>query len=281
MVTIGGFVIHGNSAGTLGKCLDGLLAVCDRVVAIDSESTDGSAVLSSQRGVERVVYPWRGFGAARARAVECLPETDYVFFLDSDEWLLPGATDTFNQFRASNPSLPQYRMKRRDWVEIDGGNRFCFRTETRVRLIRRDCASWTPTMIVHESLPRRESRKIDLTIEHQFSTSIEQTSRKLNQYAFLWAVCALANQQRIRHPIGRKPLHFVRNVFLKGALWRGGIDGIRVSWAVAQYHAAKYRYLRLTNDKLFQDAVSAYQACDYATVFSLAARATDTAMNPP
>jgi len=278
MVTIGGYVIHGNSAGTLGLCLDSLLSVCDRVVAIDSESSDGSALLSSERVVERVVFPWRGFGAARARAVECLPGVDYIFFLDADEWLSPGAPEVFARFRASHPTLPQYKVRRRDWVEIHGRKRFSLRTETRVRIIRRDCATWTPSMIVHESMPRRVSQKIDLTVEHLFSTSIEKTLGKMNQYAFLWAVCAAAHQQRARFTLGRRPLHFVRNAFLKGALWRGGMDAIRMSWVVARYHAEKYRYLRASRDPLFQDAVSAYKAGDYPRVFSFAAMATDSTL---
>src|SRR5689334_2593572 len=130
MVRLGGFVIHGNSVNTLGRCLLSLRAVCDEVVAVDSESVDGSRELWATHGVRGVVFPWRGYGAARAEARRQLAGCDYLFFLDSDEWLEPAAQARFAPWRASAPQLPHYSVRRRDWAEIEG-RRFLFRSETR------------------------------------------------------------------------------------------------------------------------------------------------------
>ena len=179
---LGGFVIHGNSARTLDLCLESLVAVCDEVVAIDSQSSDGSRELCARRAVRSVVVPWRGFGASRAEARRHLSDHDYLFFLDSDEALDSEARESIRRWRAGNPTLPHYRLKRRDWAEI-GGGRFLFRTETRVRLIRIDCATWDESWIVHEAMPPRESELLEGFIDHDFVQSVEALVRKQRQYA--------------------------------------------------------------------------------------------------
>jgi (heptosyl)LPS beta-1,4-glucosyltransferase len=267
--TIGGFVIHGDSAATLGRCLDSLLAVCDEVVAIDSESSDGSAEIVKQRGVRHVVVPWQGYGAARAAAARELPLCDYLFFLDSDEWLEPETHAAFSAWRASNPSLPHYTVTRRDWAELSG-QRFLFRGETRARLVRRDHAVWAPGMIVHEALPRRERQPLGVCVEHDFATTTDGIRAKQRVYAFLWAVRAAGEGKRSRNPFGRRLAHFVRNAFVKGAAVRGGLAALRLAWAVAAYHADKYRFLAAIERGHHAAAVDAWRAGRFAELFDMA-----------
>lgn len=270
---IGGFVIHGNSAATLGRCLDSLLAVCDEVVAVDSESTDGSADIVRQRGVRRIVVPWQGYGAARCAAVRELAETDYVFFLDSDEWLEPKTHAAFDAWRKAGPTLPQYTVTRHDWAEL-AGHRFLFRGETRVRLVRRDHAVWTPAMIVHEALPRRERQPLGVSIEHDFATTIEGVRDKQREYAFLWAVRAFGEGKRSRSPAGRRLVHLLRNALLKGAVFRGGLTALRLAWAVAAYHVDKYRYLAAVERGEHADAVGAWRSGRFGELFGMARELT-------
>jgi len=129
---LGGFVIHGSAAATLGACLESLAAVCDELVAVDSGSCDGSAELVRASGARRVEHPWCGYGAARVAAVAALAPCDYVFFLDSDERLLPGAVEAIRRWKESSPAAPYVRLALRDWAELPG-RRFLFRTEHRVR----------------------------------------------------------------------------------------------------------------------------------------------------
>lgn len=269
--SIGGFVIHGNSAATLGPCLDSLLAVCDQVVAVDSESTDGSAELVASRGISSRVLPWRGFGAARLAALEMLPDADYVLYLDADERLADGAGDVLRAWKNADAKLPQYTVSRRDWAVIDG-KRFLFRSETKVRLIRRDCATWNESMIVHESLPRRPSRAIGVVIDHAFASSLEGIVDKQREYAFLWAVRAHGEGRLARTPLGRRLIHWLRNAVVKGALWRGGVRASRLAWAVSAYHADKYRYLAAIQSGFFPEAVDAWKGGRYDVLFSMVRR---------
>jgi (heptosyl)LPS beta-1,4-glucosyltransferase len=241
-VRLGGFVIHGNSVETLARCLDSLAAVCDEVVAVDSCSTDGSADLVRERAVRAVVHAWEGYGAARAVAVAALAPCDYVFFLDSDEYLLDAAVAAVRAWKASAAALPHYTLVRRDWAELPA-RRFLFRTERHVRLVRRELATWTPSMVVHEALPRRETAAVDAFIEHRFVTSLAQRHDKEDRYALLWALRATVEGWRRKPVWPQRAVHTFRNGVQKGAALRGGADGLRLAWNVSRYHARKHAYL--------------------------------------
>ena len=264
---LGGYVIHGNNRDTLGACLEGLLALCDEVVALDSQSTDGSVELARSLGARSVTHPWQGYGAARAAAMGALGPCDYVFYLDSDEHLGPEALRTLRAWRESQPQEPVYLLPRRDWAELDG-HRFRYRTEWRARLVRRDVAVWRPEMIVHEALPRMRAVRVHAPIEHRFATSLAGRAEKEERYALLWAVRALAEGRRLKPAALQRPAHLVRDCLLHGALWRGGLDAVRLSWAVSAYHAAKYRHLRALRQGQHPELVRAFQEGRYDEVFS-------------
>lgn len=265
---IGGFVIHGNNRPTLGPCLDSLLAVTDEVVAIDSCSTDGSAEIVRRKGVRSVVVPWKGYGAARQAAVRELPDCDYVFFLDSDEVLAPGAEEVFAAWRDSSPTLPHYGFVRRDWAHFPSAS-FVLRTEWQTRLVRRDAAEWRPEMIVHEALPRRERAPLSAVIEHRFMTSPTELAEKQDWYALLWAVQAHAEGKRAGNTFLKRPAHVVRNCVFKGGFARGRLDSVRAAWAVSRYHARKHEYLRRVTAGEFPALTEAYREKRWEELFAM------------
>lgn len=264
---IGGFVIHGNNADTLGRCIDSLRAVCDEVVAIDSCSTDGSAAIARERGARRVVVPWQGYGNARAAGAKALEGCDWIFFLDSDEWLAPGSEAAFAAFRRSNPTLPYYRLVRRDWAEFPD-RRFIYRTERHIRLLRREAAAWTPQMIVHEALPGGAEGMLEgATIEHRFATSVEELEAKQERYALLWAIRAHAEGRRPKSTLLQRPAHVVRDCLVKGGLFRGGVDALRLAWGVSRYHSRKHELLREVYAGAHADRVQAFAEGRFADLF--------------
>lgn len=240
---LGGFVIHGDAATTLGRCLDGLAAVCDELVAVDSGATDGSAELARARGARRVMLPWQGYGAARAAAAEALRHCDYLFFLDSDEWLEPPAVEALRAWKASSPAAPAYTVIRRDWAELPTG-RFLFASDPHVRLARPAHARWTRRMLVHEALSREGAAALDAVVEHRFATSLEGFRAKEERYALLWALQAQAEGRTGKWPALQAPAHALRLGVFKGALLRGGLPALRLAWGFGRYHARKYELLR-------------------------------------
>jgi len=256
-VKLGAFVIHGNAAGELDRCLESLGAVADEVVAVDSCSIDGSAAIDAARGVRRVELPWQGYGAARAAAAAALADCDYVFFLDSDEWLLPDATEALRAWKRSTPEAPYYLLHRRDWAELPG-HRFLFGEERHVRIFRRGMATWTPRQIVHEALPRDGGVELPIRIEHRFATSLEAFEAKEARYALLWAVQAHADGRRPKWPPTQRLAHAFRLGVARGAVLRGGLDAWRLAWGFGRYHARKHATLAALRRGERSELVRAY-----------------------
>lgn len=254
---LGGFVIHGDALETLPRCLEGLLAVCDEVVAVDSGSRDGSARCVAESGARSVQHPWRGYGSARARAVRELSGCDYVVFLDADEWLGEGAESAILEWKASAPDQPVYRVVRRDWAILPN-RKFVFRSERRSRLVRHDAATWTDDMIVHEALSSSRSVDLDVVVEHRFATDVVERRAKNDLYALLWALRAHREARRPKWVAPQRIAHFARNAFAKGAAFRGGVDGLRLSWHVAAYHQSKYDFLHRVRRGEFEALVSLF-----------------------
>jgi (heptosyl)LPS beta-1,4-glucosyltransferase len=231
-VRLGGFVIHGNNADTLPACLESLIAIADEVVAIDSGSTDGSAALVSSSGVRAVHHSWQGYGAARAAAVQALPSCDWLIYLDSDERLEAPALAALLEWKKTGSQAPAHLLPVHDWAELTTG-RFLYRTHHRARLVRRDAATWSSKMIVHEGLSQRAAITLPrAAIEHRFATDIPARGHKEELYALLWAVRAHAEGRRAKLPWLQRPALFIRDAFFKGAAWRGGTKGLALAWAV-------------------------------------------------
>ncbi|MBL8951803.1 MAG: glycosyltransferase family 2 protein [Myxococcaceae bacterium] len=263
---LGGFVIHGSDVSTLPACLDSLKAVADEVVAIDS----GDAAPRTE--VRTIKHAWEGYGSARAAAVRALDGCEWVLYLDSDERLGEAARETLRAWKTSGSRAPAHLLPVHDWAELPTG-RFLYRTHHRARLVRRELATWKPEMIVHEALGRPDAVRLNAPIEHRFATAIPQRVEKEETYALLWAVRANAEQRRGKLPWLQRPAMFLRDAFIKGAAWRGGLEGLKLAWTVAAYHSRKYELLEELRAGKHTELEEAYKARRFAEVFERAARA--------
>lgn len=264
---VGGFVIHGNHVSTLRECLESLLAVCDEVVTVDSNSSDGSGALVASLGVRSQRFAWQGCGAARAEAKKLLQPCDYVFFLDADEWLDDASRARVNDWKRTQPTLPYYTLLRRDWAELPSG-RFLFRRETRKRLVRWDHGTWAPDMILHDALPKDAAAALPgAFIEHHFAQSIPGIEEKQELYSLLYAVRLAAMGKRSKSTFGLRTAHVLRDAVIKGALFRGGGEGVRLAWAVSKTHARKYEILREIERGGHQELLELFRAGRYAELF--------------
>jgi (heptosyl)LPS beta-1,4-glucosyltransferase len=240
---LGGFVIHSNAVDTIGPCLDSLAAVCDRLVTVDTGSTDGTAVLAVDKGFTVLPRRWEGFGAARVEAVAALADCDWVLYLDSDEWFAPEAIEAVLRFKASPPDVPCVSLARRNWAELDG-RRFVYQHEHPVRLARREQARFDRRMIVHEAIPAGPTASLDTVIEHLLVTSLDDLRGKMGRYALLWALRQDLAGKRPHSPTLAWTLHMVRDLLLRGAAFSGQRQAFQIATIFADYHAWKYALLR-------------------------------------
>lgn len=240
---LGGFVIHSNALNVIEPCLDSLAATCDRLVTVDTGSTDGTAALASAKGFTVLRRPWEGYGAARLEAVRALGDCDWIIFLDSDEWLGPEAIEAVRHLADSPPSAPCVALRRRNWADF-GGKRFVYQHEHPVRLARRDHARFERHMIVHEAIPPARTVSLDAVIEHGSITSIESLRAKMGRYALLWALRHHLERRRECSPKLQWALHMFRDLVLRGASFSGRPEAFQIAAAFAGYHARKYALLR-------------------------------------
>lgn len=89
--SIGGVVLCRDGSLTLRRCLTSLSFV-DRLLVVDSGSTDGSQDIAKDIGAEVIHHDWEGYAKQRNWASDAVG-TDWVMFLDADEVLSDGGAD--------------------------------------------------------------------------------------------------------------------------------------------------------------------------------------------
>ncbi|HQX48473.1 MAG TPA: glycosyltransferase [Planctomycetaceae bacterium] len=111
-VRIGAVAIGRNEGARLKTCLRSLIGLVDRIVYVDSGSTDGSVEFALGLGVEVVNLdtskPFtmaRGRNAGFARLEQILPEMEFVQFVDGDCEVEPGWIHTAATALQADPRL--------------------------------------------------------------------------------------------------------------------------------------------------------------------------------
>lgn len=119
--SIGAVAIGRNEGERLGACLRALVGRVDRVVYVDSGSTDNSRELARSLGVDVVELDlWKPFTAARARNEglarlrEILPDLEYVQFVDGDCEVRPDWLNTAKAALGADEKLAVVCGRRRE-----------------------------------------------------------------------------------------------------------------------------------------------------------------------
>ena len=124
-----------------------------------------------------------------------------------------------------------------------------------------------PSTKTRTPLSRRTSRRSDGLAFGLTWTKIR--AWKNDRYALLWAVRFAAERRRPKVAWLQRAFHVVRDCLLKGALFRGGLDALRIAWAVSSYHAAKYAYLAAVRSGDHVELLDAFQGEQYEQLFRL------------
>lgn len=82
-------VICKNEERNIKRCLEGVSAVVDEMIVVDTGSTDNTIEVAKESGADVYVYVWdNNFSNAKNYALE-QAKNEWIIFLDADEYVLP------------------------------------------------------------------------------------------------------------------------------------------------------------------------------------------------
>ncbi len=242
-MSLSAIIICHNNKATIRRCLESVSWV-DEIVVVDGGSTDGTLDIVRELAT-KVHQPadWPGHGPQKNRALD-LATGDWMFSLDSDEWITPEVRAEIEAAIAAPGDKAAFMLPRR--------SSFCGRFMRHSgwwpdyvrRLFRRGTARFSDDrghdrLIVNGAVGRLSS-----PIHHETVTSLEQLIDKMNSYSAMTA--------RNLHENGRSAsiltalLHggwaFFRTYFLRAG-FLDGREGMML--AIANAENSYYRYAKL------------------------------------
>ncbi len=245
---ITGLVLTYNGERLLAECLDSL-AFCDRVIVVDSFSTDATEAIAREAGAVFIAHTWEGPAAQFRFALGLFDgnyPTDWVISLDQDEQCTPELRDAFLEaVRAaeddpSSGDLAGFYVPRCSWYY----NRFLLHSgwypDALLRCFRRGKMRVEVSGAHYSFHPLGKTRRLSGDIVHYPYASFREHLDKINSYAQQGAAELEARgvhggiAKGLTHGLGR----FLRLYVLK----RGFLDG-RAGFINA-VHGAFYAFLK-------------------------------------
>lgn len=110
-------IITLNGERLFGRCLDSLF-FCDRILVVDSFSTDATRAIAEAHGAVFIQNPWPGNAGQIRFGVDWLAEhapTEWVLFLDCDEICSPELAAAIQNALAAPGDKTAFSMPRRTW----------------------------------------------------------------------------------------------------------------------------------------------------------------------
>ena len=235
-------IITKNAGTMIRRCVESV-AWTDEIIVVDSGSTDDTAAICREMGVDfSVTSDFPGFGPQKNRALD-LATGDWVVSIDADEWITPALRDEMRAAMA-NPTAAAYAVPRR--------SSFCGRymkhsgwwPDHVIRLIRRDAARFSDDRAHERLLVEGVTRKLKQPLMHEAISTMDQMLGKMNLYSTASA--------RMLHERGRKAslataiLHGTWAFFRTYVFRLGFLDGREgFILAVANAEGSYYRYVKL------------------------------------
>ncbi len=113
-VDVAVIILTYNEEANLPYALASVVGWARQVFVFDSGSTDRTVEIAKRYGAEVMVHPFENYGKQRNAALERLPiATEWVLFLDADEWMPEALKEEISSRLASNPAENGFLVKRR------------------------------------------------------------------------------------------------------------------------------------------------------------------------
>ena len=242
-------ILTGNEELHIGRCLEKLRDLNpQRVVVVDSESTDETRQIAAGTGAEVVVHPWPGNQAAQFNwfVDNYTIDTEWVLRIDADEWLTP---ELIEEIKAMLPTMPEdvagVVFKRRHYFAGGWAKRGTYPVRI-LRLFRKGKARYADNMVMDEHLiVDGKTVEFDHDFVDESLFSMDQWREKHRGYAKREAQMVIegkVNGNKVAYyrlpPYLRAVAYFCIRYFLKG----GFLDGY-AGWMWNFWQGLWYRCL--------------------------------------
>jgi glycosyltransferase involved in cell wall biosynthesis len=237
-------VITLNEEKNLHRCLKSVSKIAAEIVIVDSGSTDATVQIAQDYGAHVYYNPWPGHVAQKNYALS-LCSQPWVLSLDADEALCADLGRAIqNLFVFEQPACSGYWLNRKTyylgaWIE------HAWYPEWRLRLVRRDVATWQGTN-PHDKLVAQgpTSKLVAGNILHYSYADLNDHLQKTVNYARIGAEAAMEQGEHFHwaklllSPWGR----FMKSLLFKQA-WRDGWRGWIIAFSSLLTCFAKYAFM--------------------------------------
>ena len=223
-----------NEAEHLPDCLASLRLLTDRVIVVDSGSSDGTRAIAIESGAKLRTRAFDGYASQRNAALEMAGDAEWVLFLDADERLTEAAVDEIRAaVTSAGPDLSAFWLPRRNVFfgrELRGGGWW---PDEQARLLRCGRARYDVSRQVHEVVEvNGESGRLREPMRHLNYSSRREFIAKQRAYTCLRAEQAAGEIPRRRAYLGAPARELWRRVVvLKG--YRDGLTGLFLACVLA------------------------------------------------
>jgi glycosyltransferase involved in cell wall biosynthesis len=238
-----------NEERRIRQCLESA-RFADRVLVIDSGSSDRTREIALEMGAEVHNYPdWQGFAVQRNRMLEHCVE-NYVFFLDADEVISPALRLEIEAARDLRRAL----VGEIYWQEIAFGKPIInlLAKKSVVRFFSRQLLLRFEGL-VHEgavlSDPTVERRVFRSALLHYSRETVHDSLRKLTQYSMLGAAKRVGRRGGVLRGLASALPMFVRLYFVRASFLSGG-PGFLYAFCIALECFFRYAALHYDRDTL-------------------------------
>lgn len=240
------FIIALNEADRIGRTIEGVRALSDDIVVVDSGSTDGTVALAEGLGARVIHNDWPGYGPQK-RFAEDQCRGLWLLNLDADEVLPAGlAQEICETLSGSAPDADGYAIRIAEIFPGETAPHPLAYALAPVRLYRKDRGRYVDS-IVHDRVaftPGARIRRLKGVIHHFSVRSIGEQMTKLNDYTTQQAK-DLA-QRGLSVPAWRLFVEFPASFFKAYVFRRHAVRGIYGFMTSMNY--AYYRWLRVAKD---------------------------------
>jgi glycosyltransferase involved in cell wall biosynthesis len=142
-------VLARDEAANIERCLRALSWADDRLVVLDSATTDDTAALAAGLGARVVSRPLSNFADQRNAALE-LAGGDWVLFVDADEVVSPQLAAEVQATLATAGEQAGFWIPRRNYIRGRWVRHAGWYPDEQLRLLRRGRARYDERRLVHE-----------------------------------------------------------------------------------------------------------------------------------